>query len=124
MGENDSAEATDLVGLYLLHKFRNEDFGIQSGCYRDDWLGLSDLSNQDTEEVKKKICDWFKKENNLDIEINAINAKTNLYLSKIVIKSLSQYKNLTTPSIWKVLNRQFFCEKMSEEIIVKNRKSS
>ena len=34
--------------------------------------------------------------------------KTNESLLKIMVRSLSQYKNLTTLSIWLIFNRQFF----------------
>ena len=38
MGSYDSAEVTDIVGMYLLHQLK--DIGIPIGLYRDDGLAL------------------------------------------------------------------------------------
>ena len=57
MGSFDSAEVTDLVGLYLLSKLQR--LGVIVGLYRDDGLALSPLNPSDTDDVKKKICEIF-----------------------------------------------------------------
>ena len=38
MGATDSAQTTDLVGLYLLHKLALEFPELEGGAYRDDLL--------------------------------------------------------------------------------------
>ena len=67
MGSYDSAEVTDLVGLYLLSKLQGLD--VEIGLYRDDGLALSRLSAFETEKVKKKISKIFG-EHGLRVTIN------------------------------------------------------
>ena len=68
MGSFDSAEVTDLVGLYLLSKLQG--LGILVGLYRDDGLALSPLNPSDTDDVKKQICSIFK-DHGLTVTIKA-----------------------------------------------------
>ena len=68
MGSFDGAEVCELVGLYLLAQM--EELNINIGIYRDDGLAVCDKSPQETENIKKKICQIFK-DNNLKITINA-----------------------------------------------------
>ena len=55
MGSKDSAEISELVGLYMLDKlsqnFPKEDLGL----YRDDGLGASEGGGQEFERLKKKL---------------------------------------------------------------------
>ena len=57
MGLFDSAEVTDLVGLFLLSKLQG--LGVTIGLYRDDGLALSPFNPQETDRVKKKITKIF-----------------------------------------------------------------
>ena len=68
MGSFDSAEVTDLVGLFLLSKLQR--LGIIVGLYRDDGLALSPFSPQETENVKKQISKIFN-DHGLKVTINA-----------------------------------------------------
>ena len=58
MGAFDSAEVCELVGLYILHKLKN--LPVVAAVYRDDGLILSNLNRQQTERIKKKICEIFR----------------------------------------------------------------
>ena len=68
MGSFDGAETCEIVGLYLLKDL--VQLGIDLGLYRDDGLGACRLSPKETEAIKKKICQIFKK-HNLKITIEA-----------------------------------------------------
>ena len=39
MGAFDGAQVTDLIGLYILHRLKNEIPEVQFTLYRDDGLG-------------------------------------------------------------------------------------
>ena len=54
MGSYDSAEVTDVVGLYMLHLIQEKNWGIISGGYRDDFTAISDLTPKQTDDIKKK----------------------------------------------------------------------
>ena len=58
MGSYDSAECADLVGLFLLSKLQH--LPIKNAIYKDDGISVSDLTPQQTENVKKEICQIFK----------------------------------------------------------------
>ena len=58
MGSYDGAEICDLVGLYMLSKLQNIE-GIDAGVYKDDGLAVSRLNPQQTEAVKKRLCEIF-----------------------------------------------------------------
>ena len=68
MGSFDSAEVTDLVGLFLLSKLQG--LGVNVGLYRDDGLVLSPFSPKETDNVKKKITKIFG-EHGLRVTIKA-----------------------------------------------------
>ena len=68
MGSFDSAEITNLVGLYILSLLSH--LPVVVGLYRDDGAVLSRLNPRDTENVKKEIC-RIMKEQGLSITINA-----------------------------------------------------
>ena len=57
MGAYDSAEVTDLVGLFLLSKLQG--LGLIVGLYRDDGLALSPFSPKENEKMKKDISKIF-----------------------------------------------------------------
>jgi len=60
MGSYDGVEACELAGAYLLPKIK-EKFGsiCDFGLYRDDGLGISKASPQQTELIKKDLCGIF-----------------------------------------------------------------
>ena len=64
MGSCDSAECADLVGLYILSKLNH--LPIQNGIYKVDGISISDLTQQQTENIKKEICQIFR---NLGLKI-------------------------------------------------------
>ena len=57
MGSWDSAESTDLVGLFLLSKMRI--LNVNVGLYRDDGLLCSRARPRQLEKLKKDICKIF-----------------------------------------------------------------
>ena len=68
MGSNDSAEVSDLCGLYLLSLLA--PLKLNPGLYRDDGLIASTLTPRQNENIKKKICKIFNDEG-LKITIEA-----------------------------------------------------
>ena len=69
-GSWDGAEVTDLVGLYLLSKLQHLD-EMNSGLYRDDMLGVTQLQGKDAERLKQKIIKVFQDESlTVKIEVN------------------------------------------------------
>ena len=54
MGSFDSAEVADLVSLFLLSHI--EHLPVKSGIFKDDGICLSDLSANETENVRQEIC--------------------------------------------------------------------
>ena len=56
-GGFDSAEVSEMVGLYILHCLR--DLPVTAAIYRDDGCVLSRLTPFETERVKKRICEIF-----------------------------------------------------------------
>ena len=74
MGSNDSAEISDLCGLYLLSLL--SPLKINPGLYRDDGLIASKLTPRQNENLKKKICKIFKDEGlriTIEANINVVN---------------------------------------------------
>ena len=71
MGSYDGAEACDLVGLRMLNQLQDLSPNIQIGLFRDDGLAVSTLSAQQTENIAKKMCEIFKKnELRITVEVN------------------------------------------------------
>ncbi|XP_029653623.1 GATA zinc finger domain-containing protein 14-like [Octopus sinensis] len=61
MGSPDSAEVTDLVGMYLLDNFSREFPELKGGLYRDDALFcVRNTSNRRLDLLKKRINKFFK----------------------------------------------------------------
>ena len=61
MGATDSAQVTDLVGIFLLNKLEQEFPKLSGGAYRDDLLCLvKDHSKGQVERLKKKIRAFYK----------------------------------------------------------------
>ena len=63
MGSYDGAEVCELVGLYLLNRFKETCPEVEFGLYRDDGLGYSKkMRGRTTEKMRQKIIQMFKKE--------------------------------------------------------------
>ena len=61
MGSYDGAEVYQLVGLYLLNLLTNEFGKGNIGLYRDDGLScFQNISDPDSEKIKKKMCKILK----------------------------------------------------------------
>ena len=72
MGSLDSAEVSDLIGLYMLHKLSEHvDIRKCGGQYRDDGLLALKGSGPELERIKKLIVKIFKEEG-LTLENNII----------------------------------------------------
>ena len=89
MGSYDSAEVTDLVGLFMLQQIRDKDLGIDPSLYRDDFVTDSDKSTQENEDIKKAICEVFD-ENGLHLKADA-NKKVIDYLDVTLNLSTGEY---------------------------------
>ena len=57
-----------MVGLYILEEL--QELGINVGIYRDDGLGVSDLTPRGVERIKKQMSAIFRK-HSLEITIEA-----------------------------------------------------
>ena len=90
MGSMDGAETCELVGLLLLLDIREQNMELKAGIYRDDGLAAVRASPQETEGIKKKIGEIFKKRNlNITIEanLNSVNfLDVNLNLQKDIYR--------------------------------------
>ena len=61
MGATDSAQVTDLVGLYLLHELELEFPELEGGVYRDDALFLvKNMSRGEIERLKKRVRAFYR----------------------------------------------------------------
>ena len=70
MGAYDGAELCDIVGLFLLSELQNLKLNATIGGYKDDNLAVSRASPRQTEMMKKKICEVFRR-HGLEITIEA-----------------------------------------------------
>ena len=59
MGAFDGAETCELVGLFILKDLDTLDIDV--GIYRDDVLAASSPTPRQNENIKKKICEIFRK---------------------------------------------------------------
>ena len=59
----DGAEVCELVGLFLLHKMRNNIPEVKFGLYRDDGLGYysARLPRGRMEQIRKQLYALFKR---------------------------------------------------------------
>ena len=73
-GSYDGAETCDLVGLFMLSELETLEANV--GLYRDDGLMESSARPRALENIKKKICAIFKKQN-LAITIEANKKEVN-----------------------------------------------
>ena len=69
-GGLDSAEVCDLVGLFLLSELREQKLNANLGIFRDDGLGTSSSTPRQIEQIKKKICEVYRK-HGLSITVDA-----------------------------------------------------
>ena len=70
IGSYDGAETCDIVGLYLLSELKKLKVNANLGGFRDDMLGVSSSTPRQVENIKKKICETYRK-NGLQITIEA-----------------------------------------------------
>ena len=97
-GSLDGAEASDLIGLYMLDLL-NQSLNlnhISFGLYRDDFLAVSSTTGPETERIKKKIIQTFKTED-LQIISKGPASKTINFLDitfNLTDKSFKPYKKL------------------------------
>ena len=94
MGFFDGAECCEIVGLFLLAELKN--LGIDVGIYRDDGLGVFDLTPQGVERVKKQISAVFRKYK-LEITIEA-NKKSVEFLDIILDLEREEYGPFRKPN--------------------------
>ena len=69
MGSFDSAEVSELVGLFILHKITSSNLGIGKedvGLYRDDGLCILRRSKRELDTIRKKLHTLF---NSLGLQI-------------------------------------------------------
>jgi hypothetical protein len=59
MGSMDSAEVSELVGLFLLSKLERFIPKDQIGLYRDDGLAVVELPGPEVERLKKRLSNFF-----------------------------------------------------------------
>ena len=59
-GALDSAEISELIGIYLLHRIKEEIGRINIGVYRDDILWVTEGFGPEIEKTRKKIVSIFK----------------------------------------------------------------
>ena len=74
MGAYDGAENYELVGLFFLKDL--DVLVIDIGIHRDDVLAASSLTPRQNDNVKKKICEIFRKYSlkiTIDANMNSVN---------------------------------------------------
>ena len=97
MGSYDSAEVTDLVGLYMLQQIENKNLGIGPGGYRDDFAAYSDLTPKENNDVQRTLCELFD-EHGLKISITANNARHLDFLDVTLDMMTGNYKPYHKPN--------------------------
>jgi len=86
MGSYDGAEGCELVVCFILSQLKTELGNMSLGLYRDDGLAVSHGSPRQVENLKKKICTVFRR-NELRITVEA---------NKKIINYLDVTLNLNT----------------------------
>ena len=95
MGSYDGAETCEIVGLFILSELQ-KDHGNEIGLYRDDGLAVLQKTPREVENIKKKMCELFKK-HNLKITIEA-NKKVINYLDITLDLAKNTYKPYKKPN--------------------------
>ena len=95
MGSYDGAECCELVVVYMLSLLQ-PICGTTIGLYRDDGLGISKATPQETEHIKKHICKIFKA-NDLKITIEA-NKKVVNFLDVTLDLNTGEYMPYMKPN--------------------------
>ena len=90
MGGYDSAEVSDLVGLYLLNKLETIIPQNHVGLYRDDGLAVLSASGPQMDRIRKEVIKIFSNEN-LKITVN-MNIKTTNFLDVNLNLETEEYK--------------------------------
>lgn len=95
MGSYDGAEVCELVGLFILNQLPT-DTKHRIGLYRDDGLAILKDQPRQVENLKKKICEIFRK-NGFNITIEA-NKKIVNFLDVTLNLQDGTYKPYTKPA--------------------------
>ena len=69
-GSFDSAEGSDLVGLFMLSELEKRNLAEKLGLFRDDGFGASKGSCQEIDDINKIICEVFRS-HGLEITVDA-----------------------------------------------------
>ena len=98
MGNLDSAECSDLVGLYMLSNL-SEEFDIKEsgGLYRDDGMVAIKRNKKEVETTKRIIIEVFKTEG-LRIDEDIICRKTRDYLHTTLCLEEGTHRPYTKPN--------------------------
>ena len=135
-GSFDSAECSDLVGLFLLSELEKENLNANLGLYRDDGLGITMGTPQQNENIKKAICKFFrnhglevtaaankKKDQFLDIELDLTNQTFSPYIKKgdipLYVHKNSNHPKSVTRNIPKAVNKRLSALSSNQEIFNK-----
>ena len=78
-GAYDSAEVCDIVGLFLLSEVKKLKLNANLGIYRDDGLGVSNSTPRQIDQIKKKICEVYRK-HGLSLKVEQVNKKVVQFL--------------------------------------------
>ena len=98
MGSYDSAEVSDLIGLYMLNKLSNHiDVRRSGGQYRDDGLLALSGSGPELERIKKLIVGIFKSEG-LKIDDDMICSRTTDFLDITLDLPTGTYRPFNKPN--------------------------
>ena len=135
-GSFDSAECSDLVGLFLLSELEKENLSANLGLYRDDGLGITTGTPKQNENMKKAICKVFrnhglevtatanqKKVQFLDIELDLTNQTFSPYIKKgdipLYVHKNSNHPKSVTRNIPKAVNKRLSALSSNQEIFDK-----
>ena len=98
MGAYDSAEVSDLTGLYLLHELNGViNISENGGLYRDDGLLAMEGNGSSLEKTKKLIIQTFKN-HGLKIDGNIICTKSTDFLDVTLNLENGTYKPFNKPN--------------------------
>ena len=97
MGSLDGAETSELVGIYILNKIRQEISCDQIGLYRDDGLAIIEDSNgQKMDRIRKNLHNLFQKEG-LRITVEIHQDSVNFLDTELFLKDMT-YKPYKKPN--------------------------
>ena len=132
-GAFDSAEVCDIVGLFLLSELEKQKLNANTGKFRDDGLGVSSATPRQIDQIKKKICEVYKKHGLsitvdankkvvqfLDVEFNLENETYQPFIKPndvpLYVHQLSNHPPSVLKNIPVAVNRRISALSSSEEI--------